>query len=112
MDNIEEATHEVHDDVEEGLHDDVPDLHEPRAVEAVPLDHHDEEVEAGKEGAEDDEGAEHGREADIEKAVEDGAEIYLGDKTGQKLLSFKGSILLGLDSFRCTRFYISKDETL
>ena len=84
MDNIEEATHEVHDDVEEGLDDDVPDLHEPRAVETVSLDHHDEEVEAGKEWPEDDEGAEDGREADIEKAMEDGAEQDLEDKKRQK----------------------------
>ena len=84
VDNIEEATHEVHDDVEEGLDDDVPYLHELWAVEAVSLCHHDEEVKAGKEGPEDYEGAKDGREADIEKAMEDGAEQDLEDKKRQK----------------------------
>ena len=84
VDNIEEATQKVPHHVEERLNDDVPDLHKPRAVEAVPLDHHDEEVEAGEKGSEDYEGAEDGIEADIEEAMEDGAEIYLDDRTRQK----------------------------
>ena len=84
VDNIEEATQKVPHHVEERLEDDVPDLHEPRAVEAVPLHQHDEEVEAGEKGSEDCKGAEDGKEADIEEAVEDGAEIYLYDKTRQK----------------------------
>ena len=79
MDDIEEATQKVPHHVEERLEDDVPDLHEPRAVEAVPLRQHDEEVEAGEKGSEDCKGAEDGKEADIEEALEDGAEIYLDD---------------------------------
>ena len=64
----------------------MPDLHEPGAVEAVSLDHHDEEVEAGEKGSEDYKGAEDGREAYVEKAMEDGAEIYLGgDTTRQRM---------------------------
>ena len=73
MDNIEEATQKVPHHVEERLEDFVPDLHEPRAVEAVSRDHHDQEVEGGEEGAEDDKDGKDGREADIEKAVEEGA---------------------------------------
>ena len=53
VDNVEEATEQVPGDVEERQNDDVPDLHEPWAVEPVSLDHHDEEVEAGEEGPED-----------------------------------------------------------
>ena len=70
--------------MEEWQNDDVPDLHEPGAVETVSLDHHDEEVEAGKKGSEDYKGAEDGREAYVEKAMEDGAEIYLEAKTCQR----------------------------
>ena len=84
MDNIEEATQKVPHHVEERLNDDVPDLHKPRAVEAVPLDHHDEEVEAGEEGAEDNKDDGDGREADIEKAVEERAEIYLATHKSQR----------------------------
>ena len=84
MDNIEEATQKVPHHVEERLEDFVPDLHEPRAVEAVSRDHHDQEVEGGEEGAEDDKDGKDGREADIEKAMEDGAEKDLEHKKRQK----------------------------
>ena len=84
VDNIEEATQKVRHHVEQRLHDDVPQLHEPRAVEGVPLDHHDAEVEADEEGSEDYEDAKDGIEADIEEAMEDGAEINLDDGQGRK----------------------------
>ena len=77
VDNVEEATQKVPHHVEERLEYDVPDLHEPRAVEAVSRDHHDQEVEGGEEGAEDDKDGKDGREADIEKAVEERAGTYL-----------------------------------
>ena len=70
--------------MEQRLNDDVPYLHEPWAVEAVPLDQHDEEIEAGEKGSEDYEGAKYGIEGDIEEAVEDGAEIYLDDRKKAK----------------------------
>ena len=84
VDKVEEATEQIPGDMEEWQNDDVPDLHEPGAVEAVSLDHHDEEVEAGEKGSEDYKGAEDGREAYVEKAMEDGAEIYLEAKTSQR----------------------------
>ena len=77
VDDVEEAREQVPGDVKEGQNDDVPDLHEPRAVEAVSRDHHDQEVEGGEEGAEDDKDGKDGREADIEKAVEEGAGTHL-----------------------------------
>ena len=46
VDNVEETAEQVPGDVQKREDDDVPDLHEPRAVEAAPLLHHDEEVEA------------------------------------------------------------------
>ena len=84
MDNVEEATEQVPGDVEERQNDDVPDLHEPWAVEPVSLDHHDEEVEGGEDRSKDYKGAKDGREANIEKAMENGAEIYLEPTTSQR----------------------------
>ena len=46
VDNVEETAEQVPGDVQKREDDDVPDFHEPRAVEAAPLLHHDEEVEA------------------------------------------------------------------
>ena len=65
----------------------MPNLHETRAVEAVPL-FRDEEVEAGEERPKDDEGAKDGEETDIEESMKDRAGVYLDD----------GSIFLGIDS--------------
>ena len=81
MNEIEEATHEVHDDVEHLLKDDVSQLHESCAVEVISLDRHDGEVKAGKRRPKDNIGAKDRGEADIEKTMEERAEIYLGDKT-------------------------------
>ena len=79
VDNVEETTEQVPGDVEKGEDDDVPDLHEPRAVEAVPLVNHDEEVEAGKEGSEEEKDNGDWAKTDIEQVVEEGTEIYLGN---------------------------------
>ena len=76
----EEAAHEVHDDVEVHHEDYAADLHEPRAVEVVPLNQHEAKVEAGEEGSEDYCGNKDWQRSDIEKAVEDPAEVDLGDK--------------------------------
>ena len=89
MHHKEEAAHEVHDDVEVHHEDYAADLHEPRAVEVVPLNHHDAKVEAGEEGSKDNGSNKDWQRSDIEKAVEDPAEEDLGDKmfSGKKVLN-------------------------
>lgn len=77
MDNVEEPTEEVHDDVEERLDDDRPHLHEPRAAEALLPHQHDVEVEEGEEGAKDCESCEHRDESDIEEILEGRAGEHL-----------------------------------
>ena len=84
MHHKEEAAHEVHDDVDVHQEDYGADLHEPRAVEVVPLNHHDAKVEAGEEGSKDYCGNKYWQRSDIEKAVEDPAEIDLGTKCSVK----------------------------
>ena len=78
MYNVEEPTEKVHDDVEERLDDDCPQLHEPRAAEALLPDQHDVEVEECEEGAKDCEGCEHWSERDIEQVLEGWAREHLG----------------------------------
>ena len=78
VNNVEEPTEKVHDDVEERLDDDRPQLHEPGAAEALLPDQHDVEVEECEEGAKDCEGCEHWSERDIEQVLEGWAREHLG----------------------------------
>ena len=78
VNNVEEPTEKVHDDVEERLDDDRPQLHEPGAAEALLPDQHDVEVEECEEGAKDCEGCEHWNESDIEEILEGWGGEHLG----------------------------------
>ena len=77
VNNVEEPTEKVHDDVEERLDDDRPQLHEPGAAEALLPDQHDVEVEEGEEGAKDCESCEHRDESDVEEILEGRAGEHL-----------------------------------
>ena len=86
------ARHTTYAALEVHQEDYAADLHEPRAVEVVPLNHHDAKVEAGEEGSKDNCSNKDWQRSDIEKAVEDPAEEDLGDKmfSGKKVLNWNG----------------------